>query len=122
MCVYIYRGSDFVANTSYTALTVLLYGDYIYIGRHKVQYQDVPKVLVVVMFMVVRLLFDSSLSIQVWSSRPVAFSQGAAIAPLHYCRKYLLNLHFEPKILPPNLEFDIPKFACNKKKRGSRGE
>ena len=66
------------------------------------------------------LLFDSSSSIQVSLIRPLAFSHGGDIAPLHYSREYLLNLQHEPNTLHPNFEFHIPKFTSNKKKRGSR--
>ena len=77
--------------------------------------------LAAVVFMVMCLLLDSSSTIQVSPSRPLVFSQGAAIAPHHYSREYLLNLQYEPNTMPPNLELDIPKFTSHKKKRGSRG-
>jgi len=91
------RGRNCVVDPSYTAVTVLLQGDYI-------------------------LLFDSSSAIQVSLSQPLVFSLGTAIAPLQYSREYLLNLQYGPNILPPYLEFDIPKIMSNKKKCGWREE
>ena len=99
-------GRDSVADPSCTALTVLLHGEYIYISRHNVQHQGASNV------------FKVGCSAGHW----FLFSHGAAIAPHHYSHEYLLNLQYEPNTLPPNLEFDIPKFTSDKTKRGSRRE
>ena len=66
-----------------------VYGDYIFYWSAQCSASGLSlksSRLVAVMFMVVCLLFESSLSIQVSPSRPLAFSHGAAIAPLHYSR------------------------------------